>query len=75
MWTSKHSHIYDIRYDYMETLQWEGKTGVGMTPKNIHYYSNKVYQNESYNVWSWNMIYPIKRLQRLLSIAMILLPY
>ena len=43
MKSSKHSHIYDTRYDYPKTLQWEGKTGVGMTPTNLHYYSNKVY--------------------------------
>ena len=40
---SKNSHMYDTRYDYPETLQWEGKTGVGMTPTNLHYCNNKVY--------------------------------
>ena len=43
MKTSKYSHIYDTRYDYPEILQWEGKTGLGMTPINLHYCSNKVY--------------------------------
>ena len=28
---------------YPETLQGEGKTGMGMTPTNLHYYGNKVH--------------------------------
>ena len=42
MKASKHSHMYDTKYDYRETLKWEGKTRVGITPTNLHYYSNKV---------------------------------
>ena len=30
-------------FGYLETLQGEGKIGVGMTPTNLHYVSNKVY--------------------------------
>ena len=43
MKTSKYSYIYDTKYDYPETLQWKGKLEMGMTPTNLHYYSNKVY--------------------------------
>ena len=36
--------MYNTRYLVtQETLQGEGKTGVGMTPTNLHYCSNKVY--------------------------------
>ena len=37
-----HKHIFHNDFGYLETLQRKGKTGVGMTPTNLHYYSNKV---------------------------------
>ena len=56
--------------------KWEGKIGVGMTPTNLHYYSNKVYLMKITMFWSWNMIYPvkfypIKGLQTLLGLTLL----
>ena len=68
--------MYDTRYDYPETLQWESKTGVGMTPTNLHYCSNKVYPMKvtmfDHETWStlWK-VYPIKILQRLLGLTLL----
>ena len=68
--------MYDTRYDYLETLQWEGKTRVGMTPTNLHYYSNKVYPMKvtmfDHETWStlWKVC-PIKDLQRLLGLTLL----
>lgn len=37
----KNNHMTQI-FDYLETLQGEGKNGLGMTPTNLHYCSNNV---------------------------------
>ena len=54
--------------------KWEGKNGVGMTPTELHYYSNKVYPIKVtiHNLWStpWK-ICPIKGLQRLLGLTLL----
>ena len=63
-------------YDYLETLQWEGKTGVGMIPTNLHYYSNKLYPMKvtmfDHKTWStlWKVC-PVKGLQRLLGLTLL----
>ena len=68
--------MYDTKYDYPKTLQWEGKTGVGMTPTNLHYYNNKVYPMKvtmfDDEPWStlWK-VYPVKGLQRLLGLIVL----
>ena len=68
--------MYDTKYDYLETLQWEGKIGVGMKPMNLHYYSNKVYPMKvtifDHETWStlWK-VFPVKSLQRLLGLTLL----
>ena len=62
------THVWHKIFGYQENLQGEGKTGVGMTPTNLHYYNNKVYSMKvtifDHETWSilWK-VYLIKGLQ------------
>ena len=61
------THVWHKIFGYPKTLLGEGKTGVGMTPTNLHYCSNKVYPMKVTIFRSWDMIYPIKIFQRWLG--------
>ena len=56
--------------------KWEGKDGVGMTPKNIHYYSDKGYPMKvtmfDHETWStlWK-VFLVKGLQILLDFTLL----
>ena len=73
----KHStHVWQKIFGYQKILQWEGKIGMGMTPKNPHYYNNKVYPMKvtmfDHGKWStlWKF-FLVKGLQRLLGFTLL----
>ena len=61
-----HKNISHNDFGYPETLQRKGKTGVGMTPTNLHYYNNKVLV-KAYNVLTL-MDFPYEMLSLLKAI-------
>ena len=70
------TNVWHKIFGYPKTLQREGKIGVGMTPTNHHYYSNKVYPIKvimfHHETWPtlWKF-YLVKGLQRLLGLNLL----
>ena len=72
---NKHMHIWHINLVTQKPFKRKGKTGVGMTPTNIHYCSNKVHllrlQCLTINRSTLWKAFPIKVLQRLLGLTLL----